>query len=195
MADPESNRTEVLGDRRRALEEEFFKRENEKRRQQLRAKMESQAHREGLAKASGISHPEVLDHLVKLGLDAETVIALGLVPLIDVAWSDGKMDERERLAVLSAAREKGIDDASPAGLLLASWLSSPPPPKLREVWIDYVRALCRELDPQERSELREDLLGRARAVAESAGGFLGLGSKISSHEQEELARLEAAFEA
>jgi hypothetical protein len=193
MAD--SNRDDLLSDRRRALEEEFFARENAKLRQQLRTKMESQAHREGLARASGISHPEVLDHLVRLGLDAETVIALGLVPLIDVAWSDGKMDQRERLAVLSAAREKGIDDASPAGLLLASWLSAPPPPKLSEVWIDYVRALCQELDPTERRELRDDLLGRARAVAESAGGFLGLGSKVSSHEQEELARLEAAFEA
>ena len=193
MAD--SNRDEILGDRRRALEEEFFARENQKLRQQLRARMESQAHREGIAKASGISHPEVLDHLVKLGLDAETVIALGLVPLIDVAWADGKMADRERLAVLSAARQKGIDDASPAGLLLASWLSAPPPPKLSEVWIDYVRALCHELDPNERTELRDDLLGRARAIAEAAGGFLGLGSKVSSHEQEELVRLEAAFEA
>jgi hypothetical protein len=193
MADPDKNRDPLLGDRRRALEEEFFARENEKLRQQLRAKMESQAHREGLAKASGISHPDVLDHLVKLGLDAQTVIALGLVPLIDVAWADGKMAERERLAVLSAAREKGIDDASPAGLLLASWLSAPPPPKLREVWIDYVRALCRELSPLERGELRDDLLGRARAIAESAGGFLGLGSKVSPEEQQELARLEAAF--
>jgi hypothetical protein len=193
MADPDKNRDPLLGDRRRALEEEFFARENEKLRQQLRAKMESQAHREGLAKASGISHPDVLDHLVMLGLDAQTVIALGLVPLIDVAWADGKMAERERLAVLSAAREKGIDDASPAGLLLASWLSAPPPPKLREVWIDYVRALCRELSPLERGELRDDLLGRARAIAESAGGFLGLGSKVSPEEQQELARLEAAF--
>ena len=186
---------EFLGDRRRALEEEFFKRENEKLRQQLHAKLESQANREGLAKASGISHPGVLDHLAKLGLDAETVIALGLVPLIDVAWADGKMDEKERLAVLSAAREKGVDDASPAGLLLAGWLSAPPAPKLREAWIAYVRALCQELDPEERSELRDDLLGRARAVAEAAGGFLGLRSKISPREQQELARLEAAFEA
>src|SRR3990172_5179219 len=192
MAD--SNRDEILGDRRRALEEEFFARENQKLRQQLRARMESQAHREGLAKASGISHPEVLDHLVKLGLDAEPVIALGLVPLIDVAWADGKMADRERLAVLSAARQKGIDDASPAGLLLASWLSAPPPPKLSEGWIDYGRALGRGLDPKERTELRDDLLGRAREGAEAAGGFLGLGSKVSSHEQEELVRLEAAFE-
>jgi hypothetical protein len=192
---PEQYGDDLFGDRRRALEEEFFQRENEKLRAQLRAKMQTQAHREGLARASGISHPEVLEHLVKLGLDAETVIALGLVPLIDVAWADGRMAEKERLAVLSAAREKGIDDASPAGLLLAGWLSAPPPPKLREVWIDYVRALCQKLDPTERSELRDDLLGRARAVAEAAGGFLGLGSKVSSAEQRELARLEAAFEA
>jgi hypothetical protein len=192
-ADQDQDR--LLGDRRRLLEEEFFAKENEKLRAQLRQRIESQAHREGLAKASGISHPAVLDHLVKLGLDAETVIALGLVPLIDVAWADGKMAEKERLAVLSAAREKGIDDASPAGLLLASWLSAPPPPKLRNAWIDYVRALCQKLEPHERTELRDDLLGRARAVAEAAGGVLGLGSKISSQEQQELARLEAAFEA
>ena len=192
---PDQHADEFLGDRRRALEEEFFKRESEKLRQQLHAKLASQASREGLAKASGISHPEVLDHLAKLGLDAETVVALGLVPLIDVAWADGKMDEKERLAVLSAARAKGIDDASPAGLLLAGWLSAPPPTKLREVWIAYVRALCQKLDPAERAELRDDLLCRARAVAEAAGGFLGLGSKVSPREQQELARLEAAFEA
>ncbi len=192
MSDPK--RDEILGDRHRALDEEFFKRENELLRRQLRARLESDSNRRALAESSGIAHPEVLDRLVRLGLDGETVVALGLVPLIDVAWADGRMDEKERLALLSAAREKGIDDASPAGLLLASWLSAPPPAKLRDVWIEYVRALCRKLDPKERTELRDDLLGRARAVAEAAGGFLGLGSKVSPKEQQELARLEAAFE-
>jgi hypothetical protein len=188
------HRDEPLGDRHRALDEEFFKRESELLRQQLRARLESDTNRRALAESSGIAHPEVLDRLVRLGLDGETVVALGLVPLIDVAWADGRMDEKERLALLSAAREKGIDDASPAGLLLASWLSAPPPAKLRDVWIEYVRALCRKLEPKERTELRDDLLGRARAVAEAAGGFLGLGSKVSPKEQQELARLEAAFE-
>jgi hypothetical protein len=183
-----------LQSQRLALEEEFFQRETDRLREQLRKQLRSRAHREALSRASGISHPEVLDHLIEMGLDADTVVVLGLVPLVEVAWADGKMDEAERRAVMAAAREMGIDDASPASLLLEGWLCAPPPPpRLRDVWFRYVEALCHELDEKERVELRDDVLGRALQVAEAAGGFLGLGSKVSAVEREELHRLEAAF--
>ncbi len=136
----------------------------------------------------------MLDHLVALGLDGETVAALGLVPLIEVAWADGRMDDAEHKAVLAAARERGVDDASPAGLLLDGWLSTPPPPRLLEVWTQYVQALGENLEVAERHTLRDEVIGRARAVAEAAGGFLGLGSKISQAERDMIARLEAAFD-
>jgi hypothetical protein len=42
--------------------------------------------------------------------------------------------------------------------------------------------------------LRETVIGQARAVAEAAGGFLGLG-KVSPAEDEMLRRLERAFDA
>jgi hypothetical protein len=184
---------EFLGERRKALEEEFFRKQDEKLRAQLRARLESQAHREALARASGITDAAVLDRLVGLGLDADTVAALALVPLVRVAWADGRMDERERQAVRAAARERGIDDASPAGLLLEGWLSTAPPSSLREAWVGYVQALCARLSAPERERLREEVLGRARAVADAAGGFLGLGSKVSQAERDELARLETAF--
>jgi hypothetical protein len=187
------NREDFLGDRRKALEEEFFRKENEKLRGQLRAQMERADHRESLARAIGISDKAVLDHLVALGLDGQTVAALGLVPLIEVAWADGKMDDSEHKAVLRAARDRGVDDASPAGLLLDSWLSTPPPPRLLEVWTQYVKALSENLDAAERDTLREEIIGHARRVAEAAGGFLGMGSKISQAEQKMLERLEAAF--
>ncbi|MEN8180948.1 MAG: hypothetical protein ABFS46_00275 [Myxococcota bacterium] len=184
---------EFLGDRRKALEEEFFRKENERLRQRLHEQMETEEHRAAISRASGISDPAVLDRLVALGLDGETVTALSLVPLIDVAWADGRMEDAERTAVLSAARAQGVDDASPAGLLLESWLSTPPPPRLREAWTDYVGALSASLEPEQRASLRDEVVGRARAVAEAAGGFLGLGSKVSGREQEILERLEAAF--
>ena len=41
--------------------------------------------------------------------------------------------------------------------------------------------------------MREKILGRARAVAEAAGGILGFGSKISPEEEVVLAELEKAF--
>jgi hypothetical protein len=42
--------------------------------------------------------------------------------------------------------------------------------------------------------MRDKLLGRARAVAEAAGGFLGLGKKISPEEETALGMLANAFE-
>ena len=49
------NSDEFLGERRRALEEEFFRKENEKLRQRLRAQMQSEEHRASLARAIGIT--------------------------------------------------------------------------------------------------------------------------------------------
>jgi hypothetical protein len=46
---------------------------------------------------------------------------------------------------------------------------------------------------QAKQALKQDLLGRARVVAEAAGGFLGLGTRISSAEQAVLTELEQAF--
>ncbi len=48
------------------------------------------------------------------------------------------------------------------------------------------------MSPDGRTALMEDLLGRARSIAEAAGGFLGLGA-ITEDEQRTLAELERAF--
>jgi hypothetical protein len=50
------------------------------------------------------------------------------------------------------------------------------------------------LPAQVREALRPDVLGRAREVAEAAGGFLGLGSKVSDDERRVLGELERALE-
>jgi hypothetical protein len=50
------------------------------------------------------------------------------------------------------------------------------------------------LDPQARQRLRDEVMGRARAVAEAAGGFLGLGRKVSAAEEAVLRELAQAFD-
>ena len=184
---------ELFGDRRKALEEAFFAKQNERVKQQLRAKQEGQARREALAAASGIRDEGVLDKLVSLGLGAETLAALSLVPLVEVAWADGTMDAKERAAILAGIEKQGIAAASPAHELVEGWLSNRPDRQLLVAWKDYVKALAASLDAGALAALRSDLLGRARAVAEAAGGVLGLGSKISKAEEGVLRDLEQAF--
>jgi hypothetical protein len=64
---------------------------------------------------------------------------------------------------------------------------------LLAAWKAYVAGLSRTLDVHAKQALKQDLLGRARVVAEAAGGFLGLGKRISSAEQAVLTELEQAF--
>ena len=184
---------EVLGDRRIALEEEFFKAESARLREQLHEKREKAEAVAALAEASGLHDEAILSSLVEKSIDASTFAAFSLVPLIEVAWADRKLEQKERDALVKAAEEGGVAAGTPAHDLLESWLSNPPPSSLLVAWENFTAGLCESLDDDGKAKLRESVLGRARAVADAAGGFLGLTSSISDVEQEMLDRLARAF--
>jgi hypothetical protein len=185
---------EVLGDRRKALEEQFFTKHNEELRQQLRKSEEKQASREALARVAGDADEEVLDKLVELGIGPQTWAALEIVPLVEVAWANAQVEAKERSAVLAAAEANGIKASSPSHQLLEDWLTHRPDARLLATWGEYIVGLCAGLDPAQKNALRDEILGRARTVAKAAGGFLGLGSKISPEEEVVLQQLAKPFE-
>lgn len=181
----------VLDERRQALEEAFFCKQDELRAQIHAAREHATAH-EALAAHTPGADAALLDRLVELGIRVESLAALMLVPLVEVAWADGTMDPREREAVLNAATATGIELGSPSHALLESWTQDRPPAALYEAWRQYVASLCNELSADHRWHLEEQLLGRARNIARAAGGFLGL-AKVSKPEEDVLQRLEKAF--
>ncbi len=181
---------EFLGDRKKALEESFFAKESEKLRKVLQEKEGAKDKKEALSAASGITDDAVLEQLIALDIHSDTLAALSLVPLVEVAWADGTMDDNERSAIQSAAKDAGISGESAA--LLDGWLATRPSYKVLSAWKDYVSALASTMDTAAKDKLKHDLLGRASTVAESAGGFLGIG-KISSEEEEKLEELARAF--
>lgn len=186
--------SELLDDRRKALEEIFFKKQEAIARERVRLREEEQQARGALREATGIRDEEVLAHLAGLGIRAETLAALTLIPLVEVAWADGRMQAKEVEAVLSGAEATGVAKDSPSHELLRIWLEDRPAPDLVDAWKRFIAALCAELDGQECQRLRENVIGRAREVAAAAGGFLGLGSKISAEEEAVLTALGRAFE-
>jgi hypothetical protein len=184
-----------LGDRKKALEDSFFAKENAKLLAHLRDERGKRAAKEGLAEMSGISDSELLDKLVALGITPDTWAALALVPLVEVAWADGKMEEKERRAVLTAAEAGGVTPGSASAKLLESWLTRRPDGRLMESWGAYIVEICGSLGLSQRENLCKEIVGRARGVAEATGGLLGLGNRVGPEEKTVLADLERAFDA
>lgn len=184
---------EFLEDHRRALEDAFFAKQDAELIRRLRKGGELGVRKEALSAATGIIDDGLLEKLGAAGIESGTLAALTLVPLVAVAWADGSLDEKERAAVLSAASGAGLEPAGAAYQLLTEWLRRPPEPHLMETWADYIRGTHANLEDDDRQALKVHLLGRARRVAEAAGGFLSRASKVSAAEEAMLAKLESAF--
>jgi uncharacterized tellurite resistance protein B-like protein len=180
-------------ERRKGLEEEFFTKREQQLVAKLRKTLEKAAPRETLTQLTGIQDAHVIDTLVALHVDRDTLAAFALYPLVEIAWADGKVDDAERQAFLKAASEHGITADSPGHQALREFLKETPREDARKAWFAWATALKNRLNPEERRALRSGLVARARAVAEASGGILGLGRRVSAAEQVVLDKIEAAF--
>src|SRR5438093_3879508 len=111
----------------------------------MKEKLDAQRSKDDLRKASGMTDDAVLDKLVHLGLKANTIAALSLVPLIQFAWADGTIQDNERTAILQGAHGKGLEKGSDGYELLQSWLKTKPSDDLLEAWEAYIKALASQL--------------------------------------------------
>jgi len=172
------------------LEDEFFLKEDARLLEKLRQQARQMERRAVLRQVAPHADDALLDHFIALDIQPETVLAMVLVPLAAVAWADGQIDQREREAVLKAAAERGITEGTPAYGMLMSWLNQPPSSRLMDAWKRYVAGMWSKFDPAEKKAMHDRLVSMARDVAKAAGGFLGLGSKISAPEQAVLDEME-----
>jgi len=181
-------------DERSTLEDRFFADPRAELRERLREAGKNRTRQmESLADVSGIEDIEVLEKLVLLGIQSETLAVLTLYPLVAVAWADGTVDRHERDAVLRSATECGMAPGSVAHDLVASWLEEPPGSLLRQAWQEYTQQLTARVSPEWRVVFGRELLARAHAVADASGGFLAL-DKTSSVERRVLDDLRSVFE-
>jgi tellurite resistance protein len=180
-----------LHERGKELEEAFFRKMNAKLTENLQSETKKKLDKEAIAKLTGISSDAVLDRLIELKIGPSTLAAFGLLPVLEVAWADGKIGAKEKRAVLDAAKQTGVTPASVD--MIGHWLEDKPPKVLFEAWRTYIGAMVEHLAPEDRVLMRDEVLGRARAVAEASGGFLGLGHKVSKAEKAVLEKISKAF--
>jgi hypothetical protein len=184
---------EFLGDRRRIQEEEYFQRQEQELIAKLHQRGREEATRRVMAERTGVVDQEILQELETLGYTPETVMLLHLVPLLQVAWADGGVSDRERALIIEAARAGGIQTDSDADRQLATWLATPPSADFFERTLRLIGTILRARPLEEREAVQHDLASYCRAIAAASGGILGLG-KVSPEEQRVLARISQEIE-
>jgi len=117
---------------------------------------------------------ELAAALKALGMDEASYRALPLLPLVQVAWADGHMQEREKQLILELAEGRyALEDEGRR--LLRNWLQHPPSREYARRGQQALVALCaRERHETLTPEVLSDVIDLAKEVAEAAGGFFGL---------------------
>ncbi|HKX31529.1 MAG TPA: hypothetical protein VJ302_27830 [Blastocatellia bacterium] len=179
---------EAFVKRERWLEERYFRQLEETLITRLRQRRE-------LREITGITDEQVLDDLQELGYTGETVESLPyLVPLLQVAWSEGFVTARERRRILELARREGLGEGTPGYRRLCGWLDQRPSDKLFRRTLQIIRYLFGMLPPGERERRRHDLMNRCLAVASASGSVLEYWVPISATEWKTLQRIAVELE-
>jgi tellurite resistance protein len=181
-------------ERNRSPEAEYFYKKEQELIAKLRQKAEAEARKKGLGEAVGVENEQILAVLDEMGYDRETVFLLFLIPLLQVAWSDGKLSEKERALILEVGHTYGVKEGHAAYQKLQGWLTSKPSKETFDRALTVIRNIMSFQTWEQRETAAQKLVEASERIAAASGGFLGLGSKVSAEEKAVLRRVAAAIE-
>jgi hypothetical protein len=175
-------------------EDDYFRRMDAELLEQRKREAEAREEHLEVKRAAGIEDDRVAAELRAAGYNRETIPLLHLVPLIQVAWADGKISQDERRHILEASRLHGVDEGSNAHRQLVSWLDARPDEEFFRRSLRAIRAILHALEPEQRQTRAADLLTLCTKVAAASGGFFGIGRKVSPEEKQRLAEITAELD-
>ena len=177
-----------LEDREHVLENEYFHRKDRELIERLREEGRKQAERHDLENRLGTHDTAFLEQLQAAGFAPDNLALLHLVPLVEVAWSEGEVTSRERELILALAARRGIATDGPAYAQLVGWLNDEPAEAFFETTYEGIRKVLALEDETSRHTSQLDLESWCTKIAEATGGILGM-VPISKAERECLRRI------
>ena len=177
---------DMFKERERSLEEEYVRRHEAKLLEKLRERGKLEEIAAALAAKLQVDNPELLRRIVTLGVTLDTGAAFMLAPLVQIAWAEGAVTDRERETVLRLAEERGVEKGSPAHAQLLEWLRVRPADEFFGAAVEAIKAGLMVLSPEERADRVKRIVEACHQVAAASGGLsrlLGLGTGVSGEEE------------
>lgn len=173
---------------RNAHEDEWFRKKNQELIDRMKSQLERQQTTAELANATGVQDQALLDQLADLGITRETARILHLVPLLQVAWADGEIQDNERDLLVEAANRTGVTEG-PAREAFDKMLQKRPDPAFFQGALNFLKAMLAALPGEEGARTCKDLTDLAWRVANASGGLFGLFGKVDDNEEEVLKQI------
>jgi hypothetical protein len=181
-----------ITDHIRAREDEHFRKKDRELIEKLRrADADAKANR-ALEQQTGIHDPVMLHELRSLGFSPETIALLPLVPMLQVAWANARINDAERTMIVNLARTRGIAAGSAADHQLTDWLEHRPSEDTFHKADRLIRAIIDSPGGGALHLSGDELIALCDRIAHASGGILGIG-RVSREEREALAEIAAAI--
>ena len=148
----------------------------------------------GLSGAASADNAATSQRLLELGIDDTMLSAIALLPLFEVAWCDGALDQPEREQLEAAVADAGFPSEAGSQQLLNSWFRARPAPKFFEAWKLLAGTQTLSDVGSDKATSREWVLEHANRVAHASGGIMGF-VKMSYGERCEIRHIERAMAA
>ena len=183
---------DFLDDRRRSLEEDYFRRKDRELVEKMRNAAAADRAQSEMSAKTGLNDPALLKELDTLGFTPETISVLPLVPIVEMAWAEGGITPAERTLLVKLARDRGIAEGSPADRQLSELMARQPSPDVFARATRLIRAMLDTGSSEGGTMSAEDLIKYSESIAAASGGILGIG-RISAEERATLARIVTAL--
>jgi hypothetical protein len=184
---------DFLDERRRASEDDHFRRKDRELVEKMRQAAAAERTRTDLTAKTGLQDPDLIRDLQELGFTPDTLAVLPLVPIVQMAWAEAGITPAERTLLLKLARERGIAEGSAADRLLAAWMAERPSDQVFSRATRLIRAML-DTGASPGTMSADEVIKYAERIAAASGGILGIG-KVSSEERATLATIAAQLKA
>lgn len=138
---------------------------------------------------------ELREALARLGIREQDLRAVLLLPLVEVAWADGRVQDTERALILKIARGQGLV-ATPGAEALAKWLEAPPSPEVRQQARQVVVGLVARFQGPTAdlgAGMLDTIEAHCEAVARAAGGLFSVAFTVGEEERAALREIREAL--